>query len=123
FSGTSAAAAYVAAQAALIRSNTNTNINPAGQTAAQFRDRMINYMLTHSIDLYSGAQPDGFDSQHGAGMPVLGNPAPDYPVFNPFPDITAIPPDSGCSSTVYAGHPNPLGMNLTVTQGSTSNPY
>ncbi len=73
FNGTSASAAHVAGMAALLLSNNAmddeiaTNVNPA--------QAIKNYMQTHTVDLFAGAQK-GFDQVYGAGLTILGD--PDY---------------------------------------------
>lgn len=73
FSGTSAAAANVAAMAALIRSNNTAFLSPYTGTP----QGLINYMQAHSLDLYLDALPDGYDMAHGAGLAMLGSPRPE----------------------------------------------
>ncbi len=100
FTGTSAAAAHVAGMAALIRSaNTSPVIsNITNSYAVSTPQGIIDYMQSHSIELYDDPftftvidpgppqvidpieDPNGFDLLYGAGMPVLGNPAPTFPI-------------------------------------------
>ncbi|MEO8610342.1 MAG: hypothetical protein ABI690_20775 [Chloroflexota bacterium] len=122
FSGTSAAAAYIAAEAALIRSNGNANINAGTATSAS----VTKYLLSHTIDLWSGSQPDGFDTKFGAGLAVLGNPAPTYPAFNlgalPITPPTPAVGDPACPSLLYVANNNPAATTLSGL-GTVSNPY
>ena len=86
FSGTSAAAANVAAMAALIRSNTTAFLNPYTGTP----QAIINYMQTHSLDLYLGSLPDGYDMAHGAGLAMLGSPRPEAALTAAAADVNPV---------------------------------
>lgn len=110
FSGTSAAAAHIAGIAALIRSNANVN---AATPAA-----ITNYLQSHAAELYVSAEADGFDMVFGAGLAVLGNPQPNYPLTNTLVDA------DGASITCPTGavrfvNPNNLNVNRSSMDGAT----
>ncbi|MBI5669147.1 MAG: S8 family serine peptidase [Chloroflexi bacterium] len=117
FTGTSAAAAHIAGLAALIRSNPNANIG------ANTRDEIINYLQSHAVDLYDAQseEANGFDMRTGAGLAVLGNPQPDYPIIN---SVTSEAGLSCGTGTLRFVDPNKLTATFDGTYGnSLANPY
>jgi hypothetical protein len=125
FAGTSAAAAHIAGMAALIRSATDTDItNATTGYPVTTRQGMIDYMQAHTIDLgddpttlLTVEPPNGFDRLFGAGMPVLGNPTPDYALrVNP----TSL--SATCTGTVV--YISPFNVGGTIASfGTLLNPY
>ena len=125
FSGTSASAAYVAAMAALIQQNSNANVKPDSGWNA---DTVINYLQSHSIDLprndaLKGTVANGFDMKYGAGLAVLGDPAPDAPI-NPASPIDPFVGDGTCPGGIRYVQPGSVAANNTLSSlGSFATPY
>ncbi len=119
FMGTSAAAAHAAGMAALLLSNNNAGIN------ARTNQQVMDYMQSHAVDWYNARVPaneaNGFDMTSGAGMPVLGNPAPDYPITNSITSTAGLICSTG---TLRFVDPSKLDAIFDGTYGtSLANPY
>lgn len=120
FSGTSAAAAYVAAMSALIQQNTNANVRPGAAWNAQ---AVIDYLQSHTVDLPRGDAANGFDVIYGAGLTTLGDPAPTAPINPPIPE-GGYATVTDCGVNARYVRPGNLDANFTAgNYGSIDNPY
>ncbi len=129
FTGTSAAAAHIAGMAALIRSATDTDIT--GSYAVTTPQGIIDYMQAHTIDLgdnpgtpavVESDRPNGFDSIFGAGLPVLGNPAPTFPIRSVTLPLD-VPTCNGDATPTYVDPGNVIDDTDLSTLGALADGY
>ena len=123
--GTSAAAAHVAGMTALIMSNdANTsfdNLNEANATSDDTFNSIRDYLQARSVDLPFGSGADGFDTDYGAGLAILG--APTYDLENTV-NLTMpadlLPTECNGSNTFYVGQAS---MDNTGLDGDLFSPF
>ncbi|MCU0498109.1 MAG: S8 family serine peptidase [Anaerolineae bacterium] len=123
FGGTSAAAAHVAGQVAVLLSNTNISLFQNPGSGNLVTTNILNYLRTRTVEKPFGNAADGYDVNYGAGLPVLGSAGYDpdtQPPLNTLPAADRIPSGRCTGGVVYAG---PYFGDTNQTLGTLANPY